>query len=170
MTSSRKLPDLPPAHAHARAPTEPHTRPEGGGAQRACAHVPAPPLPNPLPRPGRGRQGARGPSRAVSAAPWAPLGPRALAPRGRCRRRRAGSWGLPPQALPRKGSTAPPAPARPPLTCARLSSGLGRSERVLPRGAFPTESGKVGQTLREPHKGGRVLRRAASGKRCERAA
>lgn len=151
MTSSRKLPDLPP-------PT--HTHASGGwGPQRACVRCSRAAAAQPPPAAGRGAAGGARPfpprqRRSLDAA-GAGSAVRAV---GGCPRRHSKS-------PPRKGSTA-----RPPLTRVRLTSGLGRSERVLPRGAFPTESRKVGQTLREPHKGGRVLQQAASGKRCDRAA
>lgn len=77
--------------------THTHTRPEGGGRSAHACGVPAPPLPNPLPRPGGGRQGARGPSRPVSAAPSTPLGP--AAPCGRLGAAPAGAQ----RALPERG-------------------------------------------------------------------
>ncbi|XP_052656329.1 uncharacterized protein LOC128147629 [Harpia harpyja] len=174
-----------------------HTRP--GGAERACVRPRRAGAPQPPPaatrRGGRERAprfplvagvrplppGAAPPGRAVAPAPQA--GPqrvaagRALRARRKCLPQAGGRFPedlssegrLPVRLPPARRGLPSPAPSR------AARSGAGTSECQLLGGAFPAESGKLGQVLRELYKGarrasekGRLLRRAAAGERCER--
>lgn len=152
-----QLPDPPRHSAQGRAHT--HTRP-GSRIAHACG-LPAPrsSVP-PAARPGArtpplvcGRYHRAGGSPGSAGRP--PRGTPGPAPRARrkCLPRAAGQF--PQQAA---ASAAAPAQRGLPSPAPRCALGGQQCEWPLPGGAFPTESGKLGQVLRELHTGARCAR------------